>query len=389
VGEVWTRLRHLLKLSSPRPLGYWLSSKAYFQAALARRSMAGLNYQEWSSACENVRNVAKTLHDEHHPLLSPSSPYIHGKYPDTFVLSIPRGRVVGGKGTVIAPDGKMLYDVSIDWATSSREPSAHPILQQEHFAKPESLAGTSVVLATSESTGFFHWITDALPRLEILSKACSMPWPAIDHFLVSKGIPAIRESLALLGIADDKVVVTHSASHFCCDLLVVPSFPAAPGNVPPWAIQFLRSQLELSSSGPQRRIYISRSKAFGRRIVNEQDLWPILERRGFIHVTLEEMKLKEQIGLSSEAGAVVAAHGAGMTNLIWCQPQVKVLEIFSPRYVNLCYWAIASIMQADYHYLLGSADGLVDDVHDARYFLEDILVDPLLLGRSLDALNLL
>ena len=349
--------------------------------------MTGLSYQEWSSACENVRNVAKTLHENHHPLLSASSPYLHGDYPDTFVVSIPRGRVVGGKGAVIASDGKMLYDVSIDWAARTREPSAHPILQQEHFAKPESLAGTSVVLATSESTGFFHWITDALPRLQILCKASSIPWPSIDHFLVSKGIRAIRESLALLGIADDRVVVTHSGSHFCCDLLVVPSFAAAPGNVPPWAIQFLRSQLGLPSSGPPKRIYISRSKAFGRRIVNEQDLWPILARRGFIHVTLEEMKLKDQIRLFSEAEAVVAAHGAGMTNLIWCQPKIKVLEIFSPRYVNLCYWAIASIMQADYHYLLGSADGLVDDVHDARYFLEDIIVDPLLLERSLDALN--
>ncbi len=385
---MWNPLRHLLKLSSPLPSGYWLSSKAYFQATLARKPIAGLSYQEWSSACENVRNVAKTLHDNHHPLLSASSPYIHGKYPDTFVVCIPRGRVVSGKGTVVADDGKILYDVSIDWAVNTRDASAHPVLEQKRLAKPKGLAGTSVVLATSESTGFFHWMTDALPRLQILRKASSIPWAAIDHFLVSKGIPAIHESLTLLGIPDHKVVVTHSDSHFRCDLLVVPSFAAAPGNVPPWAIQFLRSQLGISSLGPSKRIYISRSEAFGRRIVNEQDLWPILASRGFIHVTLEKMKLSEQIRLFSEAEAVVAAHGAGMTNLIWCKPQIKVLEIFSPRYVNLCYWAIASIMQADYHYLLGSADGIVDDVHDARYFLEDIFVDPLLLERSLDAMSL-
>ena len=52
----------------------------------------------------------------------------------------------------------------------------------------------------------------------------------------------------------------------------------------------------------------------------------------------------------------MAPHGAGLTNLVWCAPHTKVLEIFSPLYVNLCYWAIASVTQADYYYLLGNAE---------------------------------
>ncbi len=84
----------------------------------------------------------------------------------------------------------------------------------------------------------------------------------------------------------------------------------------------------------------------------------------------------------------MAPHGAGLTNLIWCAPHTKVLEIFSPLYVNLCYWAIASITQADYYYLLGDAEGVVNDVNDARYFLEDILVDPIALQKTLSDMNL-
>jgi hypothetical protein len=67
----------------------------------------------------------------------------------------------------------------------------------------------------------------------------------------------------------------------------------------------------------------------------------------------------------------------------------KVLEIFSPLYVNLCYWAMASITQADYYYLLGNAKAVVDDVSDARYFLEDISLDPAALEKTLDVMNLL
>ena len=100
------------------------------------------------------------------------------------------------------------------------------------------------------------------------------------------------------------------------------------------------------------------------------------------------MSLSAQIELFSKAEAVVAPHGAGLTNLVWCAPYTKVLEIFSPLYVNFCYWAIASVTQADYYYLLGNAEGVVNDVYDARYFLEDILVDPIALQKTLSDMTL-
>ena len=194
-------------------------------------------------------------------------------------------------------------------------------------------------------------------------------WHSIDHFLIGEGCHAIRESLRLLGVEESKLVVTRRDSHFVCDSLVVPSFHGAPGNIPPWAIEFLREQFLASSPLPKsnRRIYVSRSKASGRKIANEEEILPILASRGFVRSELEDMSLSAQIELFSEAEAVVAPHGAGLTNLIWCAPHTKVLEIFSPLYVNLCYWAIASVTQADYYYLLGNAEGVVNDVNDARY----------------------
>ena len=56
--------------------------------------------------------------------------------------------------------------------------------------------------------------------------------------------------------------------------------------------------------------------------------------------------------------------------------------------MNLCYWSIASVVEADYYYLLGSEEGVVDDVNDSRYFLENISVDPAALEQALDAMNL-
>ena len=389
VPGVLTRLRDLFGFARRPPCDLWLTSKAYFQHARARTYQnEQLRYEEWLSACENQRNPAKTLHQQH-PLFSPSSPYLHGNYPNTFVICLPRGRVMGGRGSVIADDGKMLFDVSVDWSAGGHDAARHPLLRQRRLPKAERLEGRSTVLATSESARFFHWMTDALPRLQILEKANSLPWETIDHFLISEGIPAIRESLRLLGVAEEKIVVTRREGHFLCDWLIVPSFPSAPGNVPPWAIDFLRSQFMKSPAiMGQKRIYLSRAKASGRKILNEEEILPLLSRRGFLRVTLEEMSLVDQIALFCEAEAVVAPHGAGLTNLVWCAPKTKVLEFFSPLYVNLCYWAIASLTDADYYYLLGSGEGVVSNVTDTRFFLENIFLDPTALERSLDAMEL-
>jgi capsular polysaccharide biosynthesis protein len=382
---VLTRLRDLFEFAPRPPKDYWLSAKAY--ACAHKHSHERLLYREWASGCENARKAAKTLHKPH-PLFDPASPYLRGNYPDTFVVCVPEGRVAGGRGSVIANDGKMLFDVSVDWSAGAKDAPRHPLLHSKKLAKAERLAGTSTVLATSESARFFHWMTDALPRLEILRKAGPLCWEEVDHFVISEGIPAIRESLSLLGIREERVVVSRRESHFFCDWLVVPSLAGAPGNAPPWAIDFLRSQLLKSPPATRvKRIYLSRAKASGRKILNEEEILPLLFRRGFIRVILEEMSLSEQIALFVEAEAVVAPHGAGLTNLVWCAPNTKVVEIFSPLYVNLCYWAIASLTHADYYYLLGSAEDFVSDVNDARFFLENISVDPAALERTLDAMD--
>ena len=253
---------------------------------------------------------AKTSHKKH-PVLDPASPYLPGRYPDTFIVCIPEGRVAGGKGAVVTHDDKLLYDVSVDWSAGLRDAGRHPLLREKKLPRAKRLAGTSAVLATSESAGFFHWMTDALPRLEILQRAGSIPWSGIDHLLIGEGCRTIRESLRLLGFDDSKHVVTRRDTHFACDSLIVPSFHGAPGNVPPWAIEFLRKQFltSLPFPGSKRRIYVSRSKASGRRIDQRGRNSSIFASRGFVRVELEEISLSAQIALFAEAEAVVAPQG--------------------------------------------------------------------------------
>lgn len=60
------------------------------------------------------------------------------------------------------------------------------------------------------------------------------------------------------------------------------------------------------------------------------------------------MRLKRD--LFANAKIVIAPHGAGLTNLIFCKPGTKVLEIFqSHEDDTYCY--LAQVLGLDYHCL--------------------------------------
>ena len=95
------------------------------------------------------------------------------------------------------------------------------------------------------------------------------------------------------------------------------------------------------------KIFISRRNT-GRIFDNQQELEEALTSAGYRIVCLEDIPFESQIKLLQNAMVVVAAHGAGLANLVWCQRGTRVLEIFSPRLMNDCYARLSSTLGLDY-----------------------------------------
>jgi capsular polysaccharide biosynthesis protein len=87
------------------------------------------------------------------------------------------------------------------------------------------------------------------------------------------------------------------------------------------------------------------------------------------------MSFREQVGALAGAEVVLAPHGAGLSNLVFARPDAKVIELFSPRYVNPCYWKLACTLRLPYAYLIGSGErpSENDDPHEVT---ADITVAP-------------
>ncbi len=82
------------------------------------------------------------------------------------------------------------------------------------------------------------------------------------------------------------------------------------------------------------RVVISRADTLGRRVVNEDALMATLGPLGFRRVVLSELDHADQVSLFRNAEVIVAPHGAGLANLIFCRPGTRVFELTNRQFLR-------------------------------------------------------
>lgn len=204
------------------------------------------------------------------------------------------------------------------------------------------------------TSGFFHWITEALPRLE----ACKdyMNGHAVLLPMSYSGIRFVQESLTLLQVP---IIYYDTAVPLSVNEILVPSHTAPTGNYNKKFIHGLRSRLVLQASNEtsSNRIYISRRKAEKRRLTNEDEVEAILRKYGFKVHYMEDYCLLDQIEIMSKANMLVGLHGAGLTNMIFMPAQSKIIEIrnYGDSHNN-CYFTLAAEFGHRYFYIQSQSE---------------------------------
>jgi len=259
-------------------------------------------------------------------------------------------RVIGREGTVISSDNRVFAEFTYVDAEGGIDP--HPIFQRRRFPPAQYLPGTYATITYPSSFAYYHWIAESLPRLKLLEPFLS----ALDGLFIPDDIePQMTESLLAFGLQPEQLIPLSMASHYCPQVLMVPEYCAGL-NIPEWAPQYLKQRLAPSTefSSSARRLYISRQDAGKRRVINEGELLPILERYGFEVICLRSLSFVEQVKLFSEAEIVVGPHGAGLANLMFCSAGVKVLELVpSPDMPPFLFYSITTAVDGDYWWLPG------------------------------------
>jgi capsular polysaccharide biosynthesis protein len=304
-----------------------------------------------------TRPAAQTIQAEPHPKLEA----IRNLPTDRRALVVavlPGARLATDLGLVVSPDNQIFAETAWD----EEQLAVSGVLRMRRLPRARRLPGTHASLVSQWSDNYSHWLLEALPRTALLVEAgfgdpaFVVPWP-LSRFQ--------RDSLQLVGIDDDRLV-PFARQHLEPEVLVWPAPPDHAGIPSSWTCRWLRERLAppLGERPPRpRRLYLSRSgiarPSKRRRVANEADVLAVLKPLGFEVVRPEELSFAEQVRTFAGAEAVVAPHGAALTNLVFSQ-RARVLELFEETFVNPTYYCLASSAGHDYWYLIGERAGRGD-----------------------------
>ena len=228
-----------------------------------------------------------------------------------------------------------------------------------YLPKPVVLKGKWTSLISRWSEGYYHWFLDTLPRLALIGEL-----PEKTRILVKCGQQDFyRESLMRLGLLD-RIRETRE-KHLFVEDYYFSSLAGMTGCTNPFVVHWLRkSFLGLAENSRQeglpKRFYIKR-KGKTRGILNDAEVISFFEGCGWEIVDTEGMSFATQIALFSQAEAICGPHGAAFTNLLWCKPGCKVLELCSSNYLNGCYEAISLCLGIEHNFLIfpGNMDSCI------------------------------
>ncbi len=76
---------------------------------------------------------------------------------------------------------------------------------------------------------------------------------------------------------------------------------------------------------------------------NEDQVCSILEIRGFNIAELTPQNLWQKIAFFKDANLIISQTGAGLTNLMFCYSNVKVLELVDEKFVYPLYASLSVV----------------------------------------------
>ncbi|HWZ16317.1 MAG TPA: glycosyltransferase family 61 protein [Mucilaginibacter sp.] len=261
--------------------------------------------------------------------------------------------LLGHKGLVLTASHQLFQEFSHHFGISSLKKFLWRYPFYTFSAKVKHIEGVGAVLISPESHNYYHWLSDVLPRIKLYESVLDQ----VDHFCIASNVPVkFLDVLKDFGIPNNKILFVKSDEKLHFDHLFVASLPGSEGRAPQWAVEYLREKLVKTQPTlpPDRKLYFRRGMSAARKILNEDVITNRLADEGFEIVDPGVLSVNEQIEMAQQAKIIISAHGAALSNLLFTQEKIAVIEIFSPDYFRTdCFYTLSSIRNLNYWYLVG------------------------------------
>lgn len=220
---------------------------------------------------------------------------------------------------------------------------------------------SSILILSQGASGnnnYFHWLFDILPKIKIFSKmnnsisAQNLYFPKLHEFQ--------KNILKIMDLNNLKILDSNLYRHVKADKVYVVDHPwynkgyilEEVNNMPKWIIEWLRETFlnkeEIFNSNEKIFIDRSESKFNHCQIINNDEVTKLLKLKGFTKYKVGQLSFEKQIHLFKNAKVIVGAHGAAFANLVFCQPNTKVIEMKPKNHSNFISRRISKHLDLKY-----------------------------------------
>jgi Glycosyltransferase 61 len=249
------------------------------------------------------------------------------KLPPMEVVTIPAGIVSGADGW-ISRDG-------------------------ESDGQVTELRGTTLSMLAPHASLYYHWLIDVAPRAAMVVELIRRE--ELQHVLVPPRLERFHlELLDVLEIDPERRVEASEAA-YRCERLICTTETNTGGFLRASAARALRHAFGLADAGTgHARLYIGRSDAPGRRVINEGEVVAMLERYGFEATTMANQSIREQAVRFASAEVIVAPHGGALANLVFAPERSALIELLPANYLSTYYFMLAASRGIAYDAVMGT-----------------------------------
>jgi capsular polysaccharide biosynthesis protein len=219
--------------------------------------------------------------------------------------------------------------------------------------------GNMLVLTQGASghLNYAHWLFDIVPKILIAKQKFNID--KIDYYYFSKLTNFQKKILDLIKIDHKKFIDANKYRHVQATNLLAVSHPNyfdktvffSHSVMPSWIIYSLRNLfIKKIKKKMFNRIFIDRSDSTQNhcKLINNKEIKKILKRKKFRILKLSNYSFIEQVSIFNNCRMVVAVHGAGLANLVFCKKKTKVIEIIPKNINNKVYQRISKVNELNY-----------------------------------------
>lgn len=214
---------------------------------------------------------------------------------------------------------------------------------------------------------YCHWLTEAVGRATLLPPGDSpalLPWSGAAFQAENAALYPEAAARSRHLAADESVAVAR--------LGWTAGMTRMGGAYHPALLRLAAAARAAAGQAAGRDIYVSRRDSALRPLRNEPAVEALCTAHGYTPVTLTGMPVLKQVALFAGARRIVAPHGAGLANILFCRPGAKVLELFMDHYANACFRRLAACAGLRWGGLVGQTEpgGDPDWVHGTGWSVD-------------------